>query len=666
MQEDTAKNRIQQLTDELNHHAYAYYVLDAPEISDSDYDKKYQELLELEASFPALRLVESPTQRVGDKVDERFEKITHPTPMMSLGDIFDQAAVEHFVKTTKAQLGADVTYICELKIDGLSVSLTYEKGYLKTAATRGNGEVGEDITNNVKTIRSVPLKLKAALDVTIRGEIYMPKAAFHALNKQREAEGQAVFANPRNAAAGSIRQLDSRVTAKRQLNVFLYSAVFSSDLKLTSQASLLENLPKWGFRVNPKYAACQDAKEIWAYIEQMAKKRHQLPYDIDGVVIKVNQFSQQEQLGATIKAPKWAVAYKFPAEEAQTILRDIEWTVGRTGVVTPTAVMDPVQLAGTTVRRASLHNADLILTKDLRLGDTIKIHKAGDIIPEVLSPLLDLRPVSSQPYQVISHCPECGSELVHLEDEVALRCVNLACPAQIKEKLTHFVSRPAMDIIGVGPKLLEKLTKAQIIQDPSDLYHLDKTALLALEGIQEKSADNIIKSIEASKTNSMERLLFGLGIRHVGQKACLDLSAHFKTIAKLKAASLEELLAVDGIGEISANSLREYFHNEAIQTLLCRLESAGVNMTYQGLDLKTIAQTDSYWQGKIVVLTGSLDNYTRQEAKAAIEALGGKVTGSVSKKTDILVAGAAAGSKLTKAQTLGITILDEAQMQAKL
>lgn len=666
MDQEKARQQMAALTEKLNSYAHAYYVLDQPIATDAEYDEAYQQLLALEKEYPEFRLAESPTQRVGGVADERFEKIQHDETLLSLDDVFSQEEVEAFIRRTKESLGADTTYVCELKIDGLSVSLRYDGGRLTYGATRGDGQVGEDITANIKTIPSIPLKLSEPLDVTVRGEVYMPKAAFEALNEEREAEGQPTFANPRNSAAGSVRQLDSRITAKRQLNVFLYASHFEGEPAVNTQAELLKALPQWGLRVNPNYALCQNSEEIWQYIEAMAEKRHALPYDIDGVVIKVNDFKEQAQLGNTVRAPRWATAYKFPAEQAQTTLHDIEWTVGRTGVVTPTAVMEPVLLAGSVVQRASLHNADYIEEKDLRLGDEVLIHKAGDIIPEVIKVLTDHRDDQAKPYEIPTHCPACDSELIHLEDEVALRCINLACPAQAKEKLYHFVSRPAMDIVGLGPKMLEKCYEAELVQDPSDLYHLTEEDLLTLSGVKEKTATNILIAITDSKGQSLERLLFGLGIRHIGQKACRDLAREFGDLKHLIEAKEEDIAAVPGFGAIMAQSVAEAFGNEDILALLERLEKAGVNTTYEGESRAELAAKDTFWQGKSVVLTGKLEHYTRQEAKAAIEAEGGKVTGSVSKNTDVVVAGADAGSKLSRAQQLEITIFNEQEMREKL
>ncbi|AMB99455.1 DNA ligase (NAD(+)) LigA [Aerococcus urinaehominis] len=654
--------RLVDLTDQLNQYAYQYYVLDQPTITDAEYDQLYQELLALEAQYPDYVQADSPSHRVGMLAQSGLEKVTHETPMLSLANAFNQEDLARFVASSQAASEGPVTYVGELKIDGLSVSLRYQDGRLVQAATRGDGQIGEDITNNVRTIASVPLKLPEPLDIEVRGEIFMPKASFLALNQAREDQGLPTFANPRNSAAGSIRQLDSRITAQRKLDVFLYSGVFSPDLGLASQSQMLAQFKEWGFHINDQTRSLTGLADMWDFVEEMTSQRHDLPYDIDGIVFKVDDFDQQAQLGHTVKAPRWAIAYKFPAEEQATRIRDIEWTVGRTGVVTPTAVMDPVLLAGSTVSRASLHNADLIQEKDIRLGDQVKIHKAGDIIPEVIAVDLDQRPADSQPYQIPSQCPECQSDLIHLDDEVALRCVNPACPAQAKEKLYHFVSRDAMNVTGLGPKVLEQLYDRRLVKDPSDLYQLEKDQLLTLDKIGDKSADNLLAALSASKENSLDRLVFGLGIRHVGSKAARDIASHYPTMAAILAANQEELAQIDGIGQVIANSVVEYFDNEDVQALIEKLANLGVNMIYQGPRPGQTSDLDSFWQGKTVVLTGKMATYSRPEAKKLIEAQGGKVTGSVSRNTDILIAGSDAGSKLAKAQYLGVTIFSEADM----
>ncbi|MDK6291108.1 NAD-dependent DNA ligase LigA [Aerococcus urinae] len=660
------QERMTELVDQLNHYAHEYYVLDQPSVSDDLYDKTYRQLEELEASHPDLIQSDSPTQRVGDVLNEKFDKVHFDHPMLSLGDVFSQEELMAWVDGVQKEFGTDTEFVCEMKIDGLSVSLLYQDGRLVRGATRGDGSTGENITNNIKTIASIPLRLQEPLNVEVRGEIYMPKASFAKLNEEREAAGLATFANPRNSAAGSVRQLDPKVTAKRNLNVFLYTGVLPAEAGVNSQAELLTSYPQWGLRVNPEFKLTHSKEEIWDYVEHVSQVRHDLAYDIDGIVIKVNDFDQQEELGYTVKAPRWAIAYKFPAEQANTTIRDIEWTVGRTGVVTPTAVMDPVLVAGSTVQRASLHNMDLIQAKDIRLNDTVMIHKAGDIIPEVVSVVTEDRDANSEPYPEPETCPICHSDLVQLEDEVALRCVNPACPAQAKEKLFHFVSRNAMDITGVGPAVITQLYEKGYVKDPSDLYQLDEDTLLTLDKVKEKSAQNILQAIDQSRENSLERLLFGLGIRHVGVKAARDIAMTFGSMEAIQAAEREAISAIDGIGEIIADSVEEYFANDEVTALVNCLSERGVNMTYLGASPQTLANVDSFWQGKTVVLTGKLTHYSRQEAKALIEGQGGKVTGSVSKNTDVVVAGEDAGSKLTKAQDLDILIFDEEEMLSHL
>lgn len=662
MEKDVAKNRIIELQKQLKEMAQAYYESDAPLAEDHIYDGLYHELVDLETAFPEFVATDSITQKVGGEVSQGFTKITHDSPMLSLGNAFNFSDLEAFEERIKKLVSGPVTYMCELKIDGLAVSVKYQEGKFTQGATRGNGSVGEDITANLKMVDSIPKQLTKPVTVEVRGECYMPKASFLRLNEAREAEGLAVFANPRNAAAGTIRQLDPAVVSQRQLSTFMYAVADQGELDVASQELGLNTLDELGLMTNQERKVCQSLAEVWEYIQHFQIERPNLPYEIDGIVIKVNDFSAQEQIGYTVKAPRWAIAYKFPAEEASTLIETIEWTIGRTGVVTPTAVMTPVRLAGTTVGRASLHNMDLIKERDIRLGDTVMIHKAGDIIPEVSRVLLDQRPSNSQPYQGPTHCPVCASELVHLDEEVALRCINPMCPAQLKEGLSHFVSRQAMNIDGLGPRVLEQMYEQGLIKDVADLYQLTTEDLLGLDKIKEKSAQNILQAITASKTNSLEKLLFGLGIRHVGAKAAQMLAAHFGTMTKLSQATEEEISAIAGLGQTIANSVTNYFANEAVPLLMTELANAGVNLTYQGVTAADLAQVESPFKEKVIVLTGTLEQYKRPEAKAKIEALGGKVTGSVSKKTDIVVAGLEAGSKLTKAQELGILVWTEAEM----
>ncbi|MBK5082442.1 NAD-dependent DNA ligase LigA [Enterococcus faecium] len=659
---DEAAKRAEELRTRLNQWSREYYVEDKPTVEDYVYDKEYAELVAIEEQYPDLITSDSPTQRVGGKVLEGFEKVTHDIPLYSLNDVFSKEELIAFDQRVQKAVGRVVDYCCELKIDGLSVSLRYEDGNFVRGATRGDGTVGENITENLKTVRSVPIKLKEPMNIEVRGECFMPKRSFVQLNQDREAEGKDIFANPRNAAAGSLRQLDSKITAKRNLDTFLYTVADFGPMQAKTQYDALEELEKIGFHTNREKRLCHSIDEVWSYIEEYHDKRVDLPYEIDGIVIKVNEFSLQDQLGFTVKAPRWAAAYKFPPEEVETLIENIEWTVGRTGVVTPTAIMTPVRVAGTTVSRASLHNGDYIKLKDIRLKDTVLIYKAGDIIPEVSQVVLDKRPKDSEEYQLPTHCPVCGSELVHLDEEVALRCINPKCPAQMKEGLNHFVSRNAMNIDGLGPRVLEQMYDKKLVADVADLYKLTEEELLTLDKIKEKSANNILTAIDNSKDNSVERLIFGLGIRHVGAKAAKILAEHFGDLETLSKSDYESIIALDTIGDIIADSVVTYFSNEEVHELMNELKQAGVNFEYKGLRNAQLQEVESSFKEKTVVLTGKLTRFTREEAKETIENLGGKVTGSVSKKTDIVVAGEDAGSKLTKAQELGIEVWTEDQM----
>lgn len=654
--------RLQQLRKQLQQWSYEYYVQDHPTVTDSDYDTAYQELVAIETAHPEWIVPESPTQRVGGTILDGFTKVTHTNPMLSLANAFSKEDLQAFDDRLRKLTNRAISYVCELKIDGLSVALTYVDGKLTLGATRGDGVTGEDITQNVRTIKSVPLALDEPWNIEVRGECYMPKSSFQKLNHSREEEGLDVFANPRNAAAGSLRQLDASIAAKRNLAVFLYSSPSVETLEVTSQEALLEKMSALGFVTNPTRAVCQTIDEVWAFIEEMTAKRAELPYEIDGIVIKVNDFAAQEEIGFTVKAPRWAIAYKFPAEEAHTVIRDIEWTVGRTGVVTPTAVMDAVQLAGTTVKRASLHNVDLIRERDIRLLDTVVVHKAGDIIPEVTRVLLEKRPEGSVPYEMPTVCPSCGNALVHLEEEVALRCMNPKCPAQLQEGLTHFVSRNAMNMTGIGTRLIKQLFEKKYVSDVADLYTLTMEQLLTLDKVKEKSATNVLQAIEQSKQNSLERLLTGLGIRNVGTKAARDIARHFGSLESVQHASMEDFVAIEGLGEIIAQSVVTYFAQEPVRVMMDELRAQGVNTQYLGATTISKEASQSLVFGKTIVLTGTLEQLTRQEAKQQLEALGAKVTGSVSKKTDLVIAGAEAGSKLTKATDLGITVWDETQL----
>ena len=640
----------------LNRYATEYYTSDNPSVSDSEYDRLYRELVELETAYPDQVLADSPTHRVGGKVLDGFEKYSHQYPLYSLQDAFSREELEAFDARVRKEV-AHPTYICELKIDGLSISLTYEKGILVAGATRGDGSVGENITENLKRVRDIPLTLPEELDITVRGECYMPRASFDQVNQARQENGEPEFANPRNAAAGTLRQLDTAVVAKRNLATFLYQE--ASPSTRDSQEKVLKHLEQLGFVVNPKRILAENIDEIWNFIQEVGQERDSLPYDIDGVVIKVNDLASQEELGFTVKAPKWAVAYKFPAEEKEAQLLSVDWTVGRTGVVTPTANLTPVQLAGTTVSRATLHNVDYIAEKDIRKDDTVIVYKAGDIIPAVLR-VVESKRVSEEKLDIPTNCPSCDSDLLHFEDEVALRCINPRCPAQIMEGLIHFASRDAMNITGLGPSIVEKLFAANLVKDVADIYRLKEENFLLLEGVKEKSASKLYQAIQASKENSAEKLLFGLGIRHVGSKASQLLLQHFHSIENLAQADPDEVASIESLGGVIANSLQTYFATEGSEILLRELREAGVNLDYKG---QTVV-ADAALSGLTVVLTGKLERLKRSEAKNKLESLGAKVTGSVSKKTDLVVAGADAGSKLKKAQELGIEVRDEAWLES--
>ena len=648
--------RMNELVALLNRYATEYYTSDNPSISDSEYDRLYRELVELETAYPDQVLADSPTHRVGGKILDGFEKYSHQYPLYSLQDAFSREELEAFDARVRKEV-AHPTYICELKIDGLSISLTYEKGILLAGATRGDGSIGENITENLKRVKDIPLTLPEELDITVRGECYMPRASFDQVNQARQENGEPEFANPRNAAAGTLRQLDTAVVAKRNLATFLYQE--ASPSTRDSQEKVLKHLEQLGFVVNPKRILAESMDEIWNFIQEVGQERDNLPYDIDGVVIKVNDLAGQEELGFTVKAPKWAVAYKFPAEEKEAQLLSVDWTVGRTGVVTPTAKLTPVQLAGTTVSRATLHNVDYIAEKDIRKDDTVIVYKAGDIIPAVLC-VVESKRISEEKLDIPTNCPSCDSDLLHFEDEVALRCINPRCPAQIMEGLIHFASRDAMNITGLGPSIVEKLFAANLVKDVADIYRLKEEDFLLLEGVKEKSASKLYQAIQASKENSAEKLLFGLGIRHVGSKASQLLLQHFHSIENLAQADPEEVSSIESLGGVIAKSLQTYFATEGSEILLRELKEAGVNLDYKG---QTVV-VNAALSGLTVVLTGKLERLKRSEAKSKLESLGAKVTGSVSKKTDLVVAGADAGSKLQKAQELGIEVRDEAWLES--
>lgn len=653
-----AKKEIGPLRQQLIQWGKEYYEQDNPSVEDYVYDRQYQRLVELEARFPELVTPDSPTQRVGGQTDTQLAKVTHDIPMLSMGDVFSVDELHAFNERQQSNLSdtAPIEYDLELKIDGLSLSLVYENGRLVQASTRGNGVIGEDITANAMTIKDIPHQLPEPLSLEFRGECYMPKESFVKLNAEREANGQPVFANPRNAAAGSLRQLDPQVTARRNLATFMYYVPEYEKLGVTTQEEALQRMRDLGFNVNPHNQTVHSEKELAEYIDEYTAQRDQLAYGIDGIVEKVNDLQLQTKLGNTVKVPRWEIAYKFPPEEQATVVREIVWTVGRTGNVTPTAVMDPVQLAGTTVSRASLHNPDYLREKDIRLGDTVLLHKAGDIIPEISRVIIEKRPADSEEYQIPTRCPVCESKLVHLDGEVALRCVNPMCPAQIKEGLAHFASRNAMNIDGLGPKIIEQLWDKKLVRDFADLYRLNEEQLLTLDKFGEKSATNLLTSIDNSRHNSVERLLFGLGIRHVGAKVARLIAEKFGSLDAVMEASAEDIAAVDTIGPTIGDSVATYFANAQVHQLIQELKDVQVNMEYTAA---SHVDPSSEWNGQRVVLTGKLAMFTRSEAKEWLEAHGAQVTGSVSKKTNLLIAGEKAGSKLQKAQELGIPIWDE-------
>lgn len=656
-------NRVETLHRLLNQYNHEYYVMDNPSVPDSEYDKLLHELIHIEEEHPEFKTEDSPTVRVGGEAQATFNKVRHDTPMLSLANAFNEEDLRRFDARVREHAGK-VEYMCELKIDGLAVSLKYENGRFVQGLTRGDGTIGEDITENLRTIRALPLKIKKPLTFEVRGEAFMPKASFERLNKEKEEAGEQAFANPRNAAAGSLRQLDSKLAAKRRLSIFLYSVNDFTNFHATSQSEALDELDELGFKTNQNRKRESDIEGVLEYIKYWTEKRQDLSYDIDGIVIKVNDLEEQDELGYTQKSPRWAIAYKFPAEEVVTTLHDIELSVGRTGVVTPTAVLEPVRVAGTTVSRASLHNEDLIHEKDIRIGDSVVIKKAGDIIPEVVRSLPDRRPEGTETYHMPTHCPSCGHELVRLDGEVALRCINPKCPAQLVEGMIHFVSRQAMNIDGLGTKLIMQLYDNEIIKDVADLYYLTKDDLLPLERMGEKKADNLLNAIEASKENSFEHLLFGLGIRHLGVKASQVIAERFDNMERLFEVTEEELLEIHDIGDKLATSLITYLNNEDIIALIDKLRAKNVNMKYKGIRISEI-ESDSEFNGLTVVLTGKLHNMTRTEASKWLEAQGAKTTSSVTKNTDLVIAGEDAGSKLTKAEKLGTEIWSEADFIQK-
>ena len=652
------KKRVEKLHDLLNQYSYEYYVQDNPSVPDSEYDKLLHELIEIEEKYPEFKSTDSPTVRVGGEAQSSFEKVNHDTPMLSLGNAFNEEDLRKFDQRIRDSIGK-VEYMCELKIDGLAVSLKYENGRFVQGLTRGDGTTGEDITENLRTIHAIPLKIKEPLNYEVRGEAYMPRRSFIHLNNEKEQNGEQPFANPRNAAAGSLRQLDSKLAAKRKLSVFLYSVNDLTEFNATTQSEALEELDQLGFKTNQERERVSDIEGVLNYIEKWTSKRESLSYDIDGIVIKVNDLSQQEEMGYTQKSPRWAIAYKFPAEEVITKLLDIELSIGRTGVVTPTAILEPVKVAGTTVSRASLHNEDLIHERDIRIGDSVVIKKAGDIIPEVVKSILDRRPNESEIYHMPTHCPSCGHELVRIEGEVALRCINPKCQAQLIEGLIHFVSRQAMNIDGLGTKIIHQLYENQLIKDVADIFYLKEEDLLPLERMGKKKVDNLLLAIEKSKEQSLEHLLFGLGIRHLGVKASQVLAERYETMDQLFKVTESELIEIQDIGDKLAQSVVTYLENSDIRSLIEKLSNKNVNMSYKGIKTTEIEGHPDF-SGKTIVLTGKLEQMTRNEASEWLKMQGAKVTNSVTKSTDIVIAGADAGSKLAKAEKYGTEIWTEA------
>ncbi|WP_422404817.1 NAD-dependent DNA ligase LigA [Mammaliicoccus sp. JADD-157] len=651
------KSRVDELHHLLHKFNYEYHVLDNPSVPDSEYDKLLHELISIEEEHPELKTSDSPTVRVGGPPLSQFEKINHDTPMLSLGNAFNEEDLRKFDQRVRDKV-SNIKYTCELKIDGLAVSLKYDNGRFVQGLTRGDGTTGENITENLKTIHAIPLKIKEPLSIEVRGEAYMPRSSFLSLNEQKEKNGEQLFANPRNAAAGSLRQLDSKLTAKRKLDIFLYSVNDLTEIEASSQSEALNNLDELGFKTNKERETFDDIEGVLSFIEKWTEKRNQLPYDIDGIVIKVDDLSQQEELGFTQKSPRWAIAYKFPAEEVLTTLLDIELSIGRTGVVTPTAILEPVRVAGTTVSRASLHNEDLIHEKDIRIGDKVVIKKAGDIIPEVIRSIVESRAEDSEVYHMPTHCPSCDHELVRIEGEVALRCINPKCPAQLVEGIIHFVSRQAMNIDGLGEKIIEQLYTHDKIKDVGDLYYLTKEDLLPLERMGEKKVQNLLTAIEASKEKSLEHLLFGLGVRHLGIKASGVIAEKFETIDRLFEAQIDDLTEIPDVGHKMAQSLVTYMENEDIQVLIEKLKKKNVNMTYTGVKQSEI-EGHPYFSGKTFVLTGKMTEMTRPEATNILQSYGAKVTNSVTKNTDVVIAGEEAGSKLEKAEKLNIEVWSE-------
>ena len=651
------KDRVIELTKLLEQYNHEYYVLDNPSVSDAEYDRLINELILLEEKYPELKSPFSPTQRVGGKVLSEFEKITHKRSMLSLANAFNEQDVRDFDRKVKEALGlASVTYMCEMKIDGLAISLDYQNGRLNYAVTRGDGAVGENVTHNIITIKSIPVQIPEPGNLEIRGEVFMPKASLNELNKIREEKGEPLLANARNAAAGSIRQLDSKIAASRKLDAYWYYWVNAGDLKIKKHSDALLYLEKLGFKTNKERRLCQDIDEVIAYISEYQNKRNSLPYDIDGIVIKVDNLNYYGELGYTAKTPRWAIAYKFPPEEVTTRLVDIIFTVGRTGKITPNAVLEPVRVAGSLVQRATLHNEDFIYDKKLKIGDFVTLRKAGDVIPEVVRPIIERRDDKVRDFVMIENCPVCASKLEKVE---AMHfCRNPHCPAKQIEGIIHFASRDAMDIDGMGEKVVEQFFNQKFILSIPDIYRLasHRAEIVEIDGWSDKSIDNLLAAIEKSKQNSLEKLLFGLGIKEVGAKMAKVLARRFNSLDNFASLAIDDLLLVDDVGPVVAQSIYDYFHNEHYLALIADLRASGLNFQYLRQDIINKA---SPFYGKTIVLTGTMAKYGRKEATAILENLGAKVAGSVSKLTDIVIYGSEAGSKLDKAQALGVRIMDE-------
>lgn len=661
------EERLRKLREEIEYHNYRYYVLDDPVISDVEYDRLMQELIDLEEAYPELVTADSPTQRVGSEPITAFEQIIHSSPMMSLTNSYSLEELKAFdSRVRKALPGEGVEYVAELKVDGLAVSLTYEDGYFARGATRGDGTRGEDVTHNLKTIRSVPMRIRYQNPVTVdvRGEVFMPRREFRKLNEERRLKGEALFANPRNAAAGSLRQLDPRITASRQLDIFVYGVGNVSGVTLGTQMEVLDFLRECGFRVNPNVKLCRSIDEVMDYAETWNDKREDIDYEIDGIVVKVNSLDQQARLGSTARSPRWATAYKFPAKQGTTVVKDIIVQVGRTGTLTPVALLEPIELAGSVVSRASLHNEDIIRSKDIRIGDAVVIEKGGDIIPEVVKVIPERRTGNEREFTMPTKCPECGSDVVRPEGEVASRCTNETCPAQIREGIIFFASRDAMDIEGMGPQIVSQLLKSGLVSGVNDIYSLKFEDLVNLERMGEKSAENLLNAIEASKSRPLHRLINALGIRLVGERTARDLASHFGSMDKLSKATYDELISIPEVGPKVAESIVAFFGNPRNLEAIGNLQAKGVNMVEPRADAS--AQRTNVFTGKTVVFTGSLERFTRKEAEARVLESGGKTSGSVGKKTDYVVVGKDPGSKYDKAKALGITILTEEEFERML